>query len=172
MPQSNSLAFYDEIRSNFLYGQAGRPANLIDEALIRPDGVRTSVSVSKSDYMEGPGRFALPSLFKIVQAFFDANDAELGGGGERTPTIPGNWAIRPRLRSKSRSISSPGALAARSAAVASRRRPRAGRETWSSPTIRPRSSARCRARSNRSIEAAVSILPCKGRWQPLGLTEG
>lgn len=78
MPISNSLSFYDRILSLFIYGAVTRPGNLIDQALIRPDGLQTAVSVSKSDYMEGPGRFALPSLFNAVRKFFEASASELG----------------------------------------------------------------------------------------------
>ncbi len=88
MTFSNSPAFYDEVLKKFLYGQATVPSNLLSDEIIRPDGARPDpVFVDKNDYMLGPGRFALPSLFKVVQAFFGANNDDLPGLGAREFTF-------------------------------------------------------------------------------------
>jgi hypothetical protein len=69
VPYSNSIAFYDEVLSRFLYGQEHAPASPIDEGLIRPIGVHGHVDVPVADYMssDGQGRFAIHDFFEEVE---------------------------------------------------------------------------------------------------------
>ncbi|MHB8921045.1 MAG: calcium-binding protein, partial [Halothiobacillus sp.] len=82
----------NEITNLYLYGTPTTPTDLTNEALIRPKdseikgGPRygADIVVDMASFMEtGPGRFALGSLSKLVQTFFDpATDLswmELGG---------------------------------------------------------------------------------------------
>ncbi|WP_033073857.1 calcium-binding protein [Sphingopyxis sp. MWB1] len=85
MANSTSFAFYDEVLKKFLYGTDEIQLNLIDDKIIRPDGLKPeSVVVDKLDYMLGPGRFALPSMFEVVQAFFNVSGNDLDAAGGRT----------------------------------------------------------------------------------------
>lgn len=61
------------ITNMYLYGQATRPANLADDAVIRAAGqAPLIVEVDTDDYMQnGPGRFASPALFEVIRVFFE-----------------------------------------------------------------------------------------------------
>jgi len=60
-----------DITNWFLYGQATKPANLIDESLIRPLDATSSTTQDVATFMsDGAGRFAIGSLFNLVQNFF------------------------------------------------------------------------------------------------------
>jgi hypothetical protein len=59
-----------DIMNWFLYGKATQPSNLIDDALIRPASATVAIQVDRSEFMAGPGRFALGSQFPLVQDFF------------------------------------------------------------------------------------------------------
>lgn len=61
-----------EITNLFLYGQSLRPANLIDPTLIREStDVPPPVQIDINAYMSGPGRFATPNKFSVIQKFFN-----------------------------------------------------------------------------------------------------
>lgn len=61
----------EQITNLYLYGKDSRPDDLCDEALVRASGVTSSVEVNLFDFMtNGPGRFASPAFFEIVQLFF------------------------------------------------------------------------------------------------------
>lgn len=78
MAYLNNTALYDLIVSRFLYGSDKPPTNLIDEALIRPEGVGSAVEVDTASYMSGPGRFATANRFELTKAFFTADENVLG----------------------------------------------------------------------------------------------
>jgi Ca2+-binding RTX toxin-like protein len=68
----------ENITNLYLYGQLNKPENLVDENLIRePDDdnsstAQTTVNVDAINLMEtGPGRFAVPAQFELVQRFFN-----------------------------------------------------------------------------------------------------
>lgn len=61
----------EQVTNLYLYGQADTPADLTDENLVRNPGTGVSYQVDTLDYMlNGPGRFASPAFFDIVQLFF------------------------------------------------------------------------------------------------------
>lgn len=78
MSFSTSRDFADGVISQFLYG-AQRPSDLTEESLIRPDNLVTQVSVNLTDYFSstGPGRFARPAFFEIIQKFFGASGSAI-----------------------------------------------------------------------------------------------
>ena len=62
----------DEVTMYFLYGSPYKPKDLNDDSLIRPK-VDTSriIGIDTQEYMTtGPGRFANPTFFEIVERFF------------------------------------------------------------------------------------------------------
>ena len=61
-----------EITNLYLYGTKTTPENLVDENLIRGEGISfKEAEVDRQTYMTtGAGRFALGGLFDIVQMFF------------------------------------------------------------------------------------------------------
>ncbi len=68
----------ENITNLYLYGQLNKPQNLVDDNLIRePDDennltAQTTVNVDAVKLMEtGPGRFAVPAQFELVQRFFN-----------------------------------------------------------------------------------------------------
>jgi hypothetical protein len=68
----------ENITNLYLYGQLNKPENLVDDNLIRePDDkddktAQTTVNVDAIKLMEtGPGRFAVPAQFELVQRFFN-----------------------------------------------------------------------------------------------------
>jgi RTX calcium-binding nonapeptide repeat (4 copies) len=68
----------ENITNLYLYGQLDKPQNLVDENLIRePDdenslAAQTTVNVDAVNLMQtGPGRFAVPAQFELVQRFFN-----------------------------------------------------------------------------------------------------
>ena len=76
------------ITNLYLYGQLSTPSNLLDDNLIRPEdnniAIReandTSIEVEAPEFMlNGGGRFALPSQFKLIQKFFDPNTSIQAG---------------------------------------------------------------------------------------------
>lgn len=61
----------NEITNLYLYGSPTTPTDRINDALIRPASVETTIQVNMASYMAtGPGRFALGSESPLVQAFF------------------------------------------------------------------------------------------------------
>ncbi|NTJ36357.1 hypothetical protein G6K86_32685 [Agrobacterium rhizogenes] len=70
-----------QVTALFLYGTSTKPDDLIDPNLIRDSNVTTPFIVNKDDYMvNGPGRFANPALFEVVQLFFAAPGITLAPG--------------------------------------------------------------------------------------------
>ena len=70
------------ITNQYLYGQDFTPQNLIDVNLTLGP-ILPSVVISASEYMDpvtGPGRFALGSMFELVQEFFDNGLYHKGSG--------------------------------------------------------------------------------------------
>ncbi len=65
----------DEVLNLYLYGAATTPVDLLSASLVRPDDAApTTFSVSRASYItEGPGRFANPSRFDVVQSFFSGD---------------------------------------------------------------------------------------------------
>jgi hypothetical protein len=59
-----------EVINWFLYGQATQPSNLVDDSLIRPAGQTATVTQDISEFMAGPGRFALGCKFQLITDFF------------------------------------------------------------------------------------------------------
>ncbi|MDD5228344.1 MAG: hypothetical protein PHD53_06045, partial [Methylococcales bacterium] len=75
-----SLLTAEEVTNLYLYGIKNLPANIEDEALIRSDPLSepTSVNVDINEYMtSGPGRFASPAFFDVVEQFFAPLEGEL-----------------------------------------------------------------------------------------------
>jgi Ca2+-binding RTX toxin-like protein len=76
MPVSTSNQFSDNIITRYLYGNGGKPRDLASEAILtRSPGASTSIDVN--DYMDGPGRFASPVFFEIVNKFFSMPTSQL-----------------------------------------------------------------------------------------------
>jgi DNA-binding beta-propeller fold protein YncE len=65
----------EEITNLYLYGTPTTPTNLADESLIRPNNTAPlEISVDGNVFMQtGPGRFALPVLWDVVNEFFNLN---------------------------------------------------------------------------------------------------
>src|SRR5579883_3061384 len=60
----------------YLYGQGTTPTNLVDESLIRPANATSSTTQDVATFMsDGAGRFAIGSLFNLVQNFFAADSS-------------------------------------------------------------------------------------------------
>ena len=66
-----TLPSLESVVSYFLYGSVTPPTDKAQESLIRPVGLATDfpAPLSIADYMTGPGRFALPSRFELVNRF-------------------------------------------------------------------------------------------------------
>ena len=61
----------EQVTNLYLYGQVETPSDLTAESLVRNPGTGVSYQVDTLDYMQnGPGRFASPAFFDIVQLFF------------------------------------------------------------------------------------------------------
>jgi hypothetical protein len=58
-----TLLTAEEVMNWYLYGQATRPSNLIDDSLIRPAGATVTVVQDRAEFMAGPWRFALGCSF-------------------------------------------------------------------------------------------------------------
>jgi len=59
-----------ELTNWFLYGQPNKPANLLDETLMRPAGKEQPIDIDAVSFMaNGAGRFAFGSSFALVDAF-------------------------------------------------------------------------------------------------------
>ncbi len=71
------IQYTTEIISSYLFDQLSLPTNLVDNDLIRASNAKgDDVKIDATWYMTaGPGRFALPSLSPLVQAFF-ARDSQ------------------------------------------------------------------------------------------------
>ena len=88
-------SYTEEIVYRYLFDRVEKPKNLISEDFIRDTSVEgTPVSdVSAAWYMsdDGPGRFALPSLSPLVQAFFakDENGNYIHQLAARTDPVTG-----------------------------------------------------------------------------------
>ncbi len=71
-----ALVTVSEITNLYLYGIKSTPPDKVDAALIRlnplPDPI--PVKVNASEYMQGPGRFALAANSDLVKKFFTAPD--------------------------------------------------------------------------------------------------
>lgn len=68
----NSQEFADLVISRFLYGTNTPPSNKLDIGLIRPTAATAPpIDVDIVEYMSTVGRFARPSQFPLVQAFFN-----------------------------------------------------------------------------------------------------
>ncbi len=77
-----------DVTNLYLYGSTSTPANLVDNNLIRPDTVTSSVDVQ--DFMAtGAGRFAIGSQFNIIKKFFDP--------GFFTPLLPAGIYTKQQL---------------------------------------------------------------------------
>ncbi|MDI1279645.1 calcium-binding protein, partial [Methylobacter sp.] len=65
----------EEITNLYLYGTTTTPSNLTDESLIRPNNnPPLEISVDGNVFMQtGPGRFALPVIWEVVNEFFNLN---------------------------------------------------------------------------------------------------
>lgn len=63
-----------DILNMYLYGQTTPPNIDIDNAssLVRSPSAFSNVNVSASEFMAGPGRFAVPAQFDLVKGFFNA----------------------------------------------------------------------------------------------------
>ncbi len=61
-----------QVTNLYLYGQITKPSDLTSTAFIRSaDTIKKNVIVDAQDYMtNGPGRFASPAFFDIIQRFF------------------------------------------------------------------------------------------------------
>lgn len=69
-----------QVTNLYLYGQLTKPLDLVNEALIRPEGDGPSTTVPVSWYMDsGPGRFANPVLFDVVNLFFTSPNTIASG---------------------------------------------------------------------------------------------
>lgn len=67
-----SLPTINEVVNAFLYGQTSTPANLVShDQISQRDGYEFILNVT--EYMSGPGRFALASRFAVVNAFFESS---------------------------------------------------------------------------------------------------
>lgn len=61
----------EQVTNLYLYGRMDRPTDLTDESLVRASNETSAVEVDLIDFMtNGPGRFANPVFFEIVQLFF------------------------------------------------------------------------------------------------------
>lgn len=89
-PGTNAMPTIEEITNLYLYGQSTSPSSLTDESLIRESNETTLRQVDISAYMAGPGRFALPVLFEIIQMFFNG-EGTLGPGAYFKQTIAANF---------------------------------------------------------------------------------
>lgn len=76
-----SLPSAFEVMNYYLYGQTSIPTDLKDPALIRSPGATVApLDVNVAEYMSsGPGRFASPALFDVVQQFFLASSGVPAG---------------------------------------------------------------------------------------------
>lgn len=63
------------ISQYFLYGAAQNPANLINDSLIRSSTLETDVYVSRAEYTQAAGYFAVGAQFGVVKSFFDTSIA-------------------------------------------------------------------------------------------------
>ncbi|WP_148261958.1 hypothetical protein [Methylomonas methanica] len=65
----------EEITNLYLYGTSTTPGNIADESLIRPNNTPPlEISVDGNLFMQtGPGGFALPVLWDVVNEFFNLN---------------------------------------------------------------------------------------------------
>ncbi|MCU7935153.1 MAG: hypothetical protein KZQ99_09760 [Candidatus Thiodiazotropha sp. (ex Dulcina madagascariensis)] len=72
-----SLLTAEEITNLYLYGTTTTPCDLASDNYIRPvQNAETLTSVNVNEYMDtGPGRFASPALFEIIQLFFTSTAA-------------------------------------------------------------------------------------------------
>jgi len=62
----------EKVTNLYLYGTPTRPSDLTNEALAQNRTSSASTSVNVNAYMDtGPGRYANPSIFPVVQQFFD-----------------------------------------------------------------------------------------------------
>lgn len=68
--------FSDEIVSRYVYGNSGKPADLRSESILTRAPL-AQASLTASQYMEGPGRFASPVFFELVQKFFTLSNSEI-----------------------------------------------------------------------------------------------
>ena len=69
----------------FLFGQPTTPGNLVDDDWIRPKDEVSRVTIDAVEYMQGPGRFALPTMSALVKYFFEREWT----GPEVIPFVPG-----------------------------------------------------------------------------------
>lgn len=61
----------EEVTNLYLYGQTTKPTDMTSDQLIRASTRVTSVAIDINTYMAGPGRFASPSAFKVVEMFLN-----------------------------------------------------------------------------------------------------
>ncbi len=84
MTYSTSYAFLQEILYRTLFNNSSsRPDNILTDIYayrVSPHSEPAVMNLGILDFMEGPGRFALPSMFEAVQAFFE-NAGHLAPGG-------------------------------------------------------------------------------------------
>ncbi|WP_461659087.1 hypothetical protein [Methylorubrum aminovorans] len=81
----------DEIIEKYIYGNAGKPSDLVTDTLIRPINDRAVYQINVNEYMAGPGRFARGSMSTLVDQFFrpDAYDMR----GQKLPDLaPGSYS--------------------------------------------------------------------------------
>lgn len=74
-----------EITNWYLYGQSAPPANLVDEALIRPSNATSTATQDVAIFMSsGAGRFATGASFDLVSNFFSTDSST----GQFNYTLP------------------------------------------------------------------------------------
>ncbi|NOT84550.1 MAG: hypothetical protein HOP02_07160 [Methylococcaceae bacterium] len=80
-----SLLTAAEVTNLYLYGTKTLPANLENESLIRPSDPK-NISVDMNEYMTtGPGRFASPAKFDLIQQFFTSQAVHLQANTPEKP---------------------------------------------------------------------------------------
>ncbi|MDN2701266.1 hypothetical protein O0881_04550 [Janthinobacterium sp. SUN100] len=61
-----------EVTNYYLYGSSNKPATIDTALMIRPVDETSTVSINTVEYMStGPGRFANPVLFEVIDKFFN-----------------------------------------------------------------------------------------------------
>lgn len=65
-----------EVTNDYLYGSLSKPSRIDNESLIRPEDSITTYDIDTAEYMDtGPGRFANPVFFEVIQAFFSPENS-------------------------------------------------------------------------------------------------
>lgn len=76
-----------QITNYYLYGSSEKPAELVTDELIRTKDATTEIDIDTLEYMSlGPGRFANPAMFEVIQKFFNPSTAI-----ESSNLLPGTY---------------------------------------------------------------------------------